>query len=80
MHLVGLRPGTWYWVVPAPDTAAAHMRNDLWLEVDGRVQWFGRSARLEFKEDRDEDQDSALAKSRRREQKGPARAGLSASN
>jgi len=53
MHLAGLRPGTWYRVVPAPETAAAHMLDDLWLEVDGRVQWFGRSTRLEFREEGD---------------------------
>jgi hypothetical protein len=35
--------------MPAPDTAAAHMRDDLWLEVDGRVQWFGRSRVLEIR-------------------------------
>ena len=28
MHLLGLSPGTWYRVVPAPDTAAA-MVNDI---------------------------------------------------
>jgi hypothetical protein len=49
MHLAGLRPGTWYRVVPAPDDAAAHMRDDLWLEVDGRVQWFGRPKILEIR-------------------------------
>jgi hypothetical protein len=54
MHLVGLRAGIWYRVVTAPDTAAAHMRDDLWLEVDGRVQWFGRATRLEFSEEGDE--------------------------
>jgi hypothetical protein len=26
------------------------MREDLWLEVDGRVQWFGRTTVLEFRE------------------------------
>jgi hypothetical protein len=30
------------------------MRDDLWLEVDGRVQWFGRATRLEFREEGDE--------------------------
>jgi hypothetical protein len=25
------------------------MRHDLWLEVDGRVQWFGHSVRLEIR-------------------------------
>jgi hypothetical protein len=50
IHLAGLSPGTWYRVVPAPETAAAHIRDDLWLEVDGRVHWFGRSSRLEIGE------------------------------
>jgi hypothetical protein len=45
MHLPGLRPGTWYRVVAAPADAAAHMRDDLWLEVDGRVRRFGRPTR-----------------------------------
>jgi hypothetical protein len=26
------------------------MQDDLWLEVDGRVQWFGRSSKLEIRE------------------------------
>lgn len=50
MHLPGIRPGTWYRVVDAPAEAAAHMREDVWLEVDGRAQWFGRPARLEVRE------------------------------
>lgn len=54
IHLVGLRPGTWYLVAPSPADAAAHMRDDLWLEVDGRVQWFGKATRLEFREEGDE--------------------------
>ena len=49
------RPGTWYRVMPAPVTAAAHMRDDLWLEVDGRVQWFGRPWALEIRNDADLD-------------------------
>jgi hypothetical protein len=52
MHLPGLRPGTWYRVMAAPDSAAAHMRDDLWLKVDGRVQWFGRTMLLlEFRDE-----------------------------
>jgi hypothetical protein len=30
------------------------MRDDLWLEVDGRVQWFGRATALEFREERND--------------------------
>jgi hypothetical protein len=52
MHEAG-RPSSWHLVpvMPAPDTAAAHMRDDLWLEVDGRVQWFGRSSLSEIIEE-----------------------------
>jgi hypothetical protein len=53
MHLVTLRPNTWYRVADAPETAATHMRDDLWLEVDGRVQWFGHPRGLEFIEEHD---------------------------
>jgi hypothetical protein len=53
MHLAGLSPGTWYRVMPAPDTAATHMRDDLWREVDGRIQWFGHPRGLEFSEEDD---------------------------
>jgi len=49
MHLAGLRIGEWYRVVVAPLDAAPHMRDDLWLEVDGRVQWFGRPRVLEIR-------------------------------
>ena len=48
MHLPGLSPGVWYRVVEAPSNAAAHMRDHVWLEVDGRVQWFGRPRVLEI--------------------------------
>lgn len=48
MHLVSLRSGVWYQVHRGPQTAAAHMRDDIWLELDGRLQWFGRPSGLEF--------------------------------
>ena len=35
--------------VEAPPSAAPHMRDDVWLEVDGRVQWFGRPRVLEIR-------------------------------
>jgi hypothetical protein len=55
MHLPGLRPDEWYRVVEAPADAAAHMRDDTWLEVDGRVQCFGRSRVLEIRDEPDLD-------------------------
>jgi hypothetical protein len=55
MHLPGLRPGEWYRVVEAPPDAAAHMRDDRWLEVDARVQWFGRPKLLEIRKESDLD-------------------------
>jgi hypothetical protein len=53
MHLAGLRPGVWYRMVPAPSDGASHMRDDLWLEVDGRTQWFGSARYREFREGED---------------------------
>jgi hypothetical protein len=49
MHLPGLQPGCWYRVAEAPADAVAPMRDDIWLVVDGRVQWFGRSRVLEIR-------------------------------
>jgi hypothetical protein len=64
MHLAGLRPDTWYRIVPAPTDAAAHMRDDVWLEVDGRVQWYGQLSALEIRGEAELDQRRRFSNSR----------------
>jgi hypothetical protein len=49
MHLPGSDRASDTESLKRPPTAAAHMRDDIWLEVDGRVQWFGRARVLEIR-------------------------------
>jgi hypothetical protein len=54
MYLSGLRPGQLYRVAEVPARRSRAHARDVWLEVDGKVPWFGRATGLVFSEDRDE--------------------------